>query len=46
VLQVTVQGTRDSSFNSASAANGGITARMICAGVPNGGKAACQVTRS
>jgi hypothetical protein len=44
--QVTVQVTSDSSCNSAYAAYGGITAHMICAGIPNGGKGVCQVTGS
>jgi hypothetical protein len=44
--QVTVQIVSDSSCNSAYSSFGGITARMICAGVPNGGRDACQVTMS
>jgi len=46
VHQVTLQDTSDASYNSAYAAYGGITARMICAGVRNGGKDAWQVTGS
>ena len=44
--QVTVQIISDASCNSAYAAFGGITPRMICAGVPGGGRDACQVTWS
>ena len=44
--EVTVQIISDASCNSAYAAHGGITASMICAGVPGGGKDACQVTGS
>jgi len=40
--QVTVQIISDAACNSAYAAFGGITARMICAGVPNGDRDACQ----
>jgi len=43
---VTVQIINHSSCNSAYALLGGITDRMICAGVPGGGKDACQVTGS
>jgi len=44
--EVTVQIISDASCNTAYAAYGGITARMICAAVPGGGKDACQVTGS
>jgi len=44
--QVTVQIVSDASCNNAYAAHGGITPRMICAGVPGGGRDACQVTGS
>jgi hypothetical protein len=46
LLQVTVQVISDFLCNNAYAAFGGITARMICAGVPGGGRDACQVTGS
>jgi len=36
----------DASFNIAYAAYGNITACMICAGVPAGGRDACQVRGS
>jgi trypsin len=44
--QVTVQIVSDASCNSAYVSYGGITARMICAAVPGGGRDACQVTES
>ena len=44
--QVTVQIISDSTCNSAYASVGGITPRMICAGVSGGGRDACQVTGS
>jgi len=44
--EVTVQIINDTQCISAYAAWGGITPRMICAGVPGGGKDACQVTGS
>jgi len=44
--RVILQITSDSECNNAYAAYGGITDRMICAGDPNGGRGACQVTES
>jgi hypothetical protein len=41
---VTVQVASDASCNSAYASYGDITARMICAAVPNGGEDASRVT--
>ena len=40
---VSVQIVSDASCNNTYASYGGITARMICAAVPNGGKGPCQV---
>jgi len=44
--QAYVQITSDSECNSTYAAYGGITDSMICAGDPNGGRGACEVTES
>jgi len=46
LLQVTIQIINNATCNNNYAAYGGITPRMICAGVPDGSKDACEVTGS
>jgi hypothetical protein len=46
LLEATVQIISDNSCSSAYIDFGGITARMICAAAPSGGRDACQVTMS
>ena len=44
--EVTVQIISDAAYSSAYAIFGGITPQMICAGVPEEDRSACQVTAS